>query len=86
MDKIKVVNKATGVEFEFSKEKWDNLKNDPKWGKVFKEIEPPSVPIEVQNLETEKSAKVEVEPTKESAKKTVRKPADEKTSKNNTGN
>ena len=86
MEKVKVINRATGVEFEFSKEKWDNLKNDPKWGKVFKEIETPSVPIEVQNLETANNEKVEVEPTKESAKKTVRKPADEKTSKNNTGN
>ena len=86
MDKVKVINRATGVEFEFSKEKWDNLKNDPKWGKVFKEIETPSVPIEVQNLEAAKSAKVEVEPKKEVAKKRVRKPATKKTSKNNTGN
>ena len=86
MDKVKVINRATGVEFQFSKEKWDKLKDDPKWGKVFKESEPPSVPIEVQNLEAAKSAKVEVEPTKPAAKKTVRKPAAKKTSKNNTGN
>ena len=82
MDKVKVINRATGVEFQFSKEKWDNLKNDPKWGKVFKESEPPSVPIEVQNLEAAKSAKVEVEPKEEA----VTKPANKKTSKNNTGN
>ena len=82
MAKVKVINKATGVEFQFSKEKWEQLKNDPKWGKVFKESEPPSVPIEVQNLEAAKSAKVEVEPTKEA----VTKPAAKKTSKNNTGN
>ena len=82
MAKIKVINRATGVEFQFSKEKWDKLKDDPKWGKVFKESEPPSVPIEVQNLEAAKSAKVEVEPTKKAA----RKPAAKKTSKNNTGN
>ena len=86
MAKVKVINRATGVEFQFSKEKWEQLKNDPKWGKVFKESEPPSVPIEVQNLEAEKSAKVEVEPTKPAVKKTVRKPAAKKTSKNNTGN
>ena len=82
MAKVKVINRATGVEFQFSKEKWDNLKSDPKWGKVFKEIEPPSVPIEVQNLEAEENSKVEVEPKEES----VTKPANKKTSKNNTGN
>ena len=82
MAKVKVINKATGVEFQFSKEKWEQLKNDPKWGKVFKESEPPSVPIEVQNLEAEENSKVEVEPTKEA----VTKPANKKTSKNNTGN
>ncbi len=82
MDKVKVINRATGVEFQFSKEKWEQLKNDPKWGKVFKESEPPSVPIEVQNLEAEENSKVEVEPTKEA----VTKPANKKTSKNNTGN
>ena len=82
MAKVKVINKATGVEFQFSKEKWEQLKNDPKWGKVFKESEPPSVPIEVQNLEAEENSKVEVEPTKEA----VTKPAAKKTSKNNTGN
>ena len=82
MAKVKVINRATGVEFQFSKEKWEQLKNDPKWGKVFKESEPPSVPIEVQNLEAEENSKVEVEPTKEA----VRKPASKKTSKNNTGN
>ena len=82
MAKVKVINRATGVEFQFSKEKWDNLKDDPKWGKVFKESEPPSVPIEVQNLEAEENSKVEVEPTKEA----VTKPAAKKTSKNNTGN
>ena len=86
MAKVKVINRATGVEFQFSKEKWEQLKNDPKWGKVFKEREPPSVPIEVQNLEAEENSKVEVEPTKPAAKKTVRKPAAKKTSKNNTGN
>lgn len=82
MAKVKVINRATGVEFQFSKEKWDNLKDDPKWGKVFKEVEPPSVPIEVQNLEAENSVKVEVEPKEEA----VIKPANKKTSKNNTGN
>ena len=82
MAKVKVINRATGVEFQFSKEKWEQLKNDPKWGKVFKEREPPSVPIEVQNLEAEENSKVEVEPTKEA----VTKPAAKKTSKNNTGN
>lgn len=82
MAKVKVINRATGVEFQFSKEKWEQLKNDPKWGKVFKEGEPPSVPIEVQNLEAEENSKVEVEPTKEA----VTKPAAKKTSKNNTGN
>lgn len=82
MAKVKVINRATGVEFQFSKEKWEQLKNDPKWGKVFKESEPPSVPIEVQNLEAEENSKVEVEPTKEA----VTKPAAKKTSKNNTGN
>lgn len=82
MAKVKVINRATGVEFQFSKEKWEQLKNDPKWGKVFKESEPPSVPIEVQNLEAEENSKVEVEPTKEA----VTKPANKKTSKNNTGN
>ena len=86
MAKIKVINKATGVVSYFTQEKWNKLKNDPKWGKVFKESEPPSVPIEVQNLEAAKSAKVEVEPTKPAAKKTVIKPADEKNPKNNTGN
>lgn len=74
MAKVKVINKATGVESQFSKEKWEELKNDPKWGKVFKESEPPSVPIEVQNLEAEENSKVEVEPTKEA----VTKPADKK--------
>ena len=58
MDKIKVINKATGVASYFTQEKWDKLKDDPKWGKVFKESEPPSVPIEVQNLEAENSVKV----------------------------
>ena len=58
MDKIKVINKATGVASYFTQEKWDKLKDDPKWGKVFKEGEPPSVPIEVQNLEAENSVKV----------------------------
>lgn len=82
MDKVKVINRATGVEFQFSKEKWDNLKDDPKWGKVFKEIKPPSVPIEVQNLDAENSVKVEVEPKEEA----VIKAANKKTSKNNTGN
>lgn len=86
MAKVKVINKATGVASYYTQEKWDKLKSDPKWGKVFKESEPPSVPIEVQNLEAAKSAKVEVEPTKPAAKKTVRKPAAKKTSKNNTGN
>ena len=86
MAKVKVINKATGVPSYYTQEKWDELKSDPKWGKVFKESEPPSVPIEVQNLEAEKSAKVEVEPTKPAVKKTVRKPAAKKTSKNNTGN
>ena len=55
MAKVKVINKATGVEFQFSKEKWEQLKNDPKWGKVFKEREPPSVAIEVENLEEEEN-------------------------------
>ena len=84
MEKVKVINRATGVEFQFSKEKWDELKDDPKWGKVFKEIEPPSVPIEVQNLEAENSVRVEVEPKEE--EEAVTKPANKKTSKNNTGN
>ncbi len=82
MDKVKVINKATGVASYYTQEKWDKLKSDPKWGKVFKETEPPSVPIEVQNLEAEENSKVEVEPTKEA----VTKPANKKTSKNNTGN
>ena len=82
MAKIKVINKATGVASYFTQEKWDKLKDDPKWGKVFKEGEPPSVPIEVQNLEAENSVKVEVEPKEEA----VIKPANKKTSKNNTGN
>ena len=82
MAKVKVINKATGVASYYTQEKWDKLKSDPKWGKVFKESEPPSVPIEVQNLEAEENSKVEVEPTKEA----VIKPANKKTSKNNTGN
>ena len=82
MAKIKVINKATGVVSYFTQEKWNKLKDDPKWGKVFKESEPPSVPIEVQNLEAENSVKVEVEPKEEA----VIKPANKKTSKNNTGN
>lgn len=82
MAKIKVINKATGVASYFTQDKWDKLKDDPKWGNVFKESEPPSVPIEVQNLEAEENSKVEVEPTKEA----VTKPANKKTSKNNTGN
>lgn len=86
MAKIKVINKATGVASYFTQEKWDKLKDDPKWGKVFKESEPPSVPIEVQNLEAEDNTKVEVEPTKPAAKKTVIKPASQKNPKNNTGN
>ena len=82
MAKVKVINKATGVASYYTQEKWDKLKSDPKWGKVFKESEPPSVPIEVQNLEAENSVKVEVEPKEEA----VIKPANKKTSKNNTGN
>ena len=82
MAKVKVINKATGVASYYTQEKWDKLKSDPKWGKVFKESEPPSVPIEVQNLEAENSVKVEVEPKEEA----VTKPAAKKTSKNNTGN
>lgn len=82
MDKVKVINKATGVPSYFTQERWDKLKGDPKWGKVFKEIELPSIPIEVQNLEAENSVKVEVEPKEEA----VTKPANKKTSKNNTGN
>ena len=82
MAKIKVINKATGVASYFTQEKWDKLKDDPKWGKVFKESEPPSVPIEVQNLEAENSVKVEVEPKEEA----VIKPAAKKNPKNNTGN
>lgn len=82
MAKVKVINKATGVVSYYTQEKWDKLQSDPKWGSVFKESEPPSVPIEVQNLEAENSVKVEVEPTKKAAKK----PAAKKTSKNITGN
>lgn len=82
MAKIKVINKATGVASYFTQEKWDKLKDDPKWGKVFKESNPPSVPIEVQNLEAEDNTKVEVEPKEEA----VIKPAAQKNPKNNTGN
>lgn len=54
---IKVKNRSNGVESEFTNDRWNEIKNDPKWSKTFQVMDAPvKKPAEAQKLADAKTA------------------------------
>ena len=68
MAKVKVKNVSNGVESEFEKEHWENVKNSDRWGGVFEEVKP-ATPSEIKSLEATESGQksTQVDKTTQSA-------------------
>lgn len=54
---VTVENNKTGKQSTFTKEGWEQVKNNPQWKGVFKVVQPPKEPAEVTEAKARKANK-----------------------------